>query len=259
MHDLFSLKGRVALVTGASSGMGERFAQLLAERGASVICCARRKDRLDDLVASVCANGGMAIAQALDVTDAAQRQQAFEAAEAAFGTVDLLINNAGSPGQLAPLPEVSTENWSNVLDLNLTALFEMSKEFSRRLIAHKKPGTIVNIGSVASLQASPTSAPYSASKAGVTQLTKVMALDLAPHQIRVNCIAPGTFATEIFTEELLQSDFGKYAVSQIPLQRAGQVSDLDGLFLLLASDASSYITGAQFVIDGGVSVRYAGF
>jgi NAD(P)-dependent dehydrogenase (short-subunit alcohol dehydrogenase family) len=245
----FSLKGKTALVTGASSGFGQHFASVLATAGAKVALAARRLDRLETLAAEITAGGAVATAVALDVTDPASVRSAFDAAEAALGPVTILINNAGVPSNSYFL-KTSEEDWRALMAVNLDGVFRVGQEAARRMVANRSGGSIINIASIAAFGALKTLAPYSASKAAVVSLTKSMALELARDKIRVNAIAPGYFATE-FNDAFLASEAGKRLLAGVPLARAGTLSELDGPLLLLASDAGSFMTGSVITVDGG--------
>lgn len=254
--DMFSLKGRVALVTGASSGLGTQFAKALADNGASVVLVARRADRLTALKDEIEAKGGKAIAAEADVTDRAAMTRAFDAAEKAFGTVTILVNNAGiAHGGRAV--EMSPEEWRKVLSTNLDSVFFWAQEASRRILAAKKQGAIVNIASVLGLAVSKGAVAYAAAKAGVVQVTKALAVELAFKGVRVNAIAPGWFVTEM-NDDYLSGEAGEAIKREIPMGRFGNPGDLDGALLLLVSDAGSYITGATVVVDGGQVVQIKG-
>jgi len=254
--ELFDLKGRVALVTGASSGLGMRFAEVLAENGAAVALVARRTDRLAALKGRIEAAGGRAISIGADVLDRAAMTRAFAEAEQAFGTVTLLVNNAGvaHSGRAVELPP---EEWRRVLSTDLDAVFFWAQEAARRMIAAGQQGAIINIASVLGFGVSKGTAAYAIAKAGVVQLTKALALELAYKGVRVNAIAPGWFVTEI-NRDFLQSEKGAALTRDIPVGRFGQDGDLDGVLLLLASDAGRYITGATYVVDGGQMVALRG-
>lgn len=243
----FDLHGRVALVTGASSGFGEHFVRVLTAAGAQVVAGARREDRLHKLVAEV--GAGRALAVAMDVTDAASVTAAFAAAEARFGTVDLLVNNAGvaAPGLLHKTAE---PDWDWVVDTNLKGAWLVAAEAARRLLAAGKGGAIVNIASVLGMATSRGHGIYSATKAGVIQLTKHMALELAGKGIRVNAICPGYFKTEM-NDEYFDSAAGQQYIAATPGGRLGRMEEIDGPLLLLASDAGSFINGALLPVDGG--------
>ena len=249
MQDQFSLSGRTALVTGASSGLGRHFANALAAAGATVVLAARRRQRLDDAVAEITAAGGRAVAVALDVTDPASVTAGFATAEAECGLIDVVINNAGTVTG-GRVEETSLDDWQRVIDTNLTGVHMVAAEAARRLIAAGKPGSVVNVASILGLRVSPGNAAYNATKAAVIQLTKSQALEWARHGIRVNAICPGYFETEL-NRGFLQSERGRAMVRRIPLRRVGRLEELDGLLLLLASDAGSFITGSAMVIDGG--------
>ncbi|MGB9044410.1 MAG: glucose 1-dehydrogenase [Pseudolabrys sp.] len=254
--DMFNLKGRVALVTGASSGLGTQFARALADNGASVVLVARRADRLKALKDEIEAKGGKAIAAEADVTDRAAMTRAFDAAEKAFGTVTILVNNAGiAHGGRAV--EMSPEEWRKVLSTNLDSVFFWAQEASRRILAAKKQGAIVNIASVLGLAVSKGAVAYAAAKAGVVQVTKALAVELAFKGVRVNAIAPGWFVTEM-NDDYLSGEAGDAIKREIPMGRFGNPGDLDGALLLLVSDAGSYITGATVVVDGGQVVQIKG-
>ena len=254
--EMFSLKGRVALVTGASSGLGTQFAKALADNGAAVVLVARRADRLKALKDEIEAKGGKAIAADADVTDSAAMTRAFDAAEKAFGTVTILVNNAGiAHGGRAV--EMSPEEWRKVLSTNLDSVFFWAQEASRRILAAKKQGAIVNIASVLGLAVSKGAVAYAAAKAGVVQVTKALAVELAFKGVRVNAIAPGWFVTEM-NDDYLSGEAGDAIKREIPMGRFGNPGDLDGALLLLVSDAGSYITGATVVVDGGQVIQIKG-
>ncbi|MGE3295820.1 MAG: SDR family NAD(P)-dependent oxidoreductase [Porticoccaceae bacterium] len=245
----FDLTGRVALVTGASSGFGEHFARVLAAAGARVVAGARREDRLHRLVDEIAAAGGTAHAVGMDVTDAASVAAAFTAAEAKFGTVDLLVNNAGvaAPGTLHKTAEA---DWDWVVDTNLKGAWLVAAEAARRMLAAGRGGAIVNIASVLGMATSRGHGVYSATKAGVIQLTRHMALELAGKNIRVNAICPGYFKTEM-NDEYFDSAAGQAYIAATPGGRLGRMEEMDGPLLLLASDAGSFINGALLPVDGG--------
>ena len=255
--DLFSLKGRVALVTGASSGLGTQFAKALADNGAAVALVARRADRLADMKKAIEAAGGRAVAIEADVTDRTAMLRAFDATEAAFGTVTILVNNAGIAQSSKRAIEVTAEEWRKVLSVDLDAVFYNAQEAARRMLAAKQPGAIVNIASVLGFGVSKGVAAYATAKAAVVQVTKALAVELAFKGVRVNAIAPGWFVTEI-NDKFLAGEAGEALKRAIPAGRFGKDGDLDGALLLLASDAGSYITGATIVVDGGQVVMISG-
>jgi 3-oxoacyl-[acyl-carrier protein] reductase len=252
MSDPFDLSGRVALVTGASQGLGRRFAKVLAARGAAVGLAARQLDRLAELEREIAAEGGRAASVALDVTDHAGIERALDAVEAALGPVDVLINNAGVAVSKSVLEQTEAD-WDKVLDTNLKGAFFVAQAVARRMVAREpKGGTIVNVASVLALDVIGHLAPYAAAKGGLWQLTKTMALELARHDVRVNALAPGYIVTEINREFLEIGSAGERLRQRIPQRRFGTPEDLDGALLLLASDASRYMTGSIIVLDGGL-------
>jgi len=254
--DIFNLKDRVALVTGASSGLGIQFAKALADNGAAVALVARRADRLKSLKDEIEGKGGRAVAIEADVTDRAAMARAFDAAERAFGTVTILVNNAGiaHSGRAVEMPP---EEWRKVLSTDLDAVFFCAQEAARRILAAKKQGTIINIASVLGLAVAKGAVAYATAKAGVVQVTKALAVELAFKGVRVNAIAPGWFVTEM-NDDYLASEAGNAIKREIPMGRFGNPGDLDGALLLLASDAGSYVTGATIVVDGGQVVAIRG-
>ena len=253
---IFDLTGKVALVTGASSGLGERFAQVLAANGASVALVARRRERIEALAKKIEAAGGKATAIVADVTDRAAMSRAFDAAEQAFGTVTILMNNAGVAHTTRAI-EITEEEYRRVLGTNLDAVFFNAQEAAKRMIAAGKKGAIVNTASVLGFGVSKGTAAYAIAKAGVIQATKALALELTFKGIRVNAIAPGWFVTEI-NHDYLTSEEGKKLTRAIPAGRFGREGDLDGTLLLLASEAGAYIAGATVVVDGGHIVTING-
>jgi len=254
--ELFDLTGRVALVTGASSGLGARFATVLAENGAAVALVARRIDRLAALKEKIAAAGGKAIAIEADVLDRAAMVRAFDTVEKAFGTVTVLVNNAGI-AHADRAVEMAEEAWRRVLATNLDAVFYWAQEGARRMLAEKQQGAIINIASVLGFGVAKGVVAYTTAKAGVVQLTKALGLELAFKGVRVNAIAPGWFDTDI-NHDYLASDEGKKLMRAVPAGRFGRDGDLDGALLLLASNAGRYMAGATIVVDGGAVVALPG-
>jgi NAD(P)-dependent dehydrogenase (short-subunit alcohol dehydrogenase family) len=246
---LFSLAGRTALITGASSGLGQHFAHVLAGAGAAVVLTARRLERLRQLEAQIRAGGGLAWAVPLDVTDRASVAGAFDAGEAAAGPVSILVNNAGVPSG-SFFVRTSEQEWRDVMAVNLDGVFRVGQEAARRMAARGTGGSIVNIASILGFGAIKSLSAYAASKAAVVSLTKSMALELARDRIRVNAIAPGYFATEI-NATYFDTEAGKRMVSKVPMGRLGNLSELDGPLLLLASNAGAFMTGSIITVDGG--------
>jgi len=247
--DIFDLTGRVALVTGASSGLGARFAEVLAANGAKVALVARRTERLETLKRNIEAAGGSAVAVAADVLDRDGMLRAFDAAEAAFGAVTILVNNAGvaHADRAVELPQAE---WRRVIGTNLDAVFFWAQEGARRMLAAEKKGAIVNIASVLGFGAAKGVVAYATAKAGVVQMTKALGLELAFRGVRVNAIAPGWFDTEM-NHEFLNSPEGAAMTREIPAGRFGALEDLVGATVFLCSDAARYVTGQLLYIDGG--------
>jgi NAD(P)-dependent dehydrogenase (short-subunit alcohol dehydrogenase family) len=248
--DLFSLDGRVALVTGASSGLGQHFARVLHGAGATVVLAARRVDRIEAEAARL---GERAHAVAMDVSDEASIAAGFEKIAETLPAPDVVVNNAGVSGSSMML-QMETPEWDGVIEVNLRGPFLVAREAARRLVAAKRPGSIVNIASILGLRVSPAVAPYMASKAGLIHLTRSMAYEFARYGIRVNALCPGYFATEI-NAEFLETDWAKASLKRVPQRRIGDLRDLAGPLLLLASDAGAFMTGEALVVDGGQSIN----
>ena len=255
--ELFDLSGQIALVTGASSGLGLRFAEVLGANGAAVVLAARRAERIAALKEKIEHAGGRALAIETDVTDRDAMRRAFEAAERAFGTVTVLVNNAGVAQEAARAVELDEHEWRRVLDTNLDAVFAWAQEAARRMLAAGKQGAIVNIASVLGFGVARGTMSYAVAKAAVVQFTKAFAVELAFKGVRVNAIAPGWIVTEI-NRDYLESGKGAAMTRDIPMGRFGEARDLDGALLLLASDAGRYTTGATILVDGGQVVQLRG-
>lgn len=248
--NIFDLTDHVALVTGASSGLGEHFAQALAEAGAKVIVAARRVDRLESLVAKIKQAGGEAAAVAMDVTDKDSVKKAFDEATKFFGAIDVLINNAGVAKSMT-FVKTQEEDWDYIIDTNLKASWRVARVFVDQLSMAGKGGSIVNVSSILGIGVGYGESLYATSKAGVIQLTRHMALELMRNNIRVNALCPGYIETEINTDYFKSERGQAYIRDNIPAKKLGQVGDLSGALLLLASDAGSFITGVALPVDGG--------
>jgi len=242
------VEGKTALVTGASSGLGRHFARLLAREGARVVVAARRLDALSALADEIGGQGGTCIPVAMDVTDPEAVATAFRQIERELaGSLSILVNNAGVAQTRAAL-DLDASEWAQVIQPNLTGAFLVAQQ-AARMMRHGG-GTIVNVASILGERVSKGLAAYAASKAGLIQLTKALALEWAPLDIRVNALAPGYIETDL-NRDFFASDAGQRLVSRIPQKRLGQMHDLDGPLLLLCSDQSRYMTGAVIAVDGG--------
>jgi NAD(P)-dependent dehydrogenase (short-subunit alcohol dehydrogenase family) len=249
MSDLFDVSQETILITGASQGLGRQFARVLAGHGAAVVLAARQADKLKSLEAEIKAKGGRAAAVQMDVTDTAGIARALDAAEAALGPITVLINNAGIAIEKLSTEQTETD-WDAVINANLKGAYFLATEMARRMIARKQHGNIVNIASVLGLSVMKFLSPYTISKAGIIQATKAMALELAGNNIRVNALAPGYIDTEM-NHDFWATPAGEKLTKRIPQRRVGAESDLDGAILLLASQASRYMTGSVVTVDGG--------
>ena len=243
----FRLDGRIALITGASSGLGAHFAQLLASVGARVALAARRVDKLEPLVARITFDGGKALALSLDVTDGASVRRCFDEL-GQWGAPDVVVNNAGVT-VTRPLLEQTEADFDSVMQTNLRGNWLVATEAARRMVAAGQGGSIVNVASILGERVAGGVAPYAISKAAVIQATKAMALELARHRIRVNALLPGYVATDL-NREFLESEAGQKLRARIPSRRFGELTDLDGPLLLLASDAGAAMSGATVAVDG---------
>ncbi len=248
---LFDLKGQVALVTGASRGLGQYFARALARAGADLILTSRRRESLTEFAQEMRSLGRRAVALELDVRDPASIERMAAEAEAAQGQIHILVNNAGCNVR-KPALDVTWEDWNLVLDTNLRGSFFVAQAIARGMIAHQY-GRIINVGSVTSVFGYAGLAPYGASRGGIRQLTMSLAADWGPHGVTVNCLAPGWFKTRQNQVLYEDPDWVEYLIERIPIRRPGQPNDLDGAVLFLASEASRYVTGQTLLVDGGIS------
>jgi NAD(P)-dependent dehydrogenase (short-subunit alcohol dehydrogenase family) len=252
MSKRFDLTGKVALVTGASSGLGVHFARTLAAAGASVAIAARRADRLASLQAELREAGRKAVAVELDVQSGDSITAAFAAAEKALGPIDIVVNNAGI-SIVRPALEMPVEDWDAVVNTNLRGAWLVAQTAGKRWLMAKRPGVIVNIASILGLRTIGQVAPYNASKAGLIHLTRALAMEWARHDIRVNAICPGYIETEM-NGDFWRTPAGQRLIDRIPQRRIGKPEHLDGALLLLASDAGTFMTGSVLTVDGGHTV-----
>jgi len=248
MTTVFDITGRTALVTGASQGLGQRFAQVLAAHGAKVCLAARNLEKLNSVVAAIESTGGTAMAACIDVLDRCSIDSALTSIQDQYGAIDILVNNAGI-AVTKPVLEQTEADWDAVVGTNLKGAWLVAQAVARQM-SEKDGGSIINIASMLGYATVAQLTPYAASKGGLIQMTRNMALELARKRIRVNAIAPGYIGTEL-THEFFSTPSGKKVIERIPQHRLGDTADLDGPLLLLASDASRYMTGSVVLVDGG--------
>ncbi|XYJ12403.1 SDR family oxidoreductase [Telluria sp. B2] len=251
-------EGKIAMVTGASSGLGARFAKALAGAGAQVVLASRRIERLKELRAEIEADGGAAHVVALDVTDLASIKSAIAHAETEAGPIDILVNNSGVQSTQRLL-DVTEDDYQYIMDTNLRGAFFVAQQAARRMIQRakgdpRKQHRIVNIASVAGLRVLPQIGVYCMSKAAVVQMTKAMAVEWGKYGINVNAICPGYISTEM-NEEYFETEQGKKLIELLPRKRPGKPEDLDGLLLLLAADEAHFINGAIITADDGMTAQ----
>ncbi|MBT4161467.1 MAG: SDR family oxidoreductase [Gammaproteobacteria bacterium] len=249
--DLFSLEGKNIAITGASSGFGHHFAGVLAGAGASVVLGARRTEKIADRVNEINNTGARAVGLSLDVRDEQSCQVFLDQAEEAFGPVDVLINNAGVEAGAKTYTMIEEEDWDAVFDTNLKSVWRLSKMYTQAVVdGGRAQGNIINIASITAYRTIKGQFPYAVSKAALVKATEILALEAARFGIRVNALAPGYILTDV-SRLLLESERSDTFVKGIPMRRYGEFDDLNGPLLLLASDASHYMTGSVVVVDGG--------
>ena len=255
MQDYLSMQGKVALVTGASSGLGEHFAQVLARAGAAVAIAARRVDRLEALAEKLRAEGATVLPVALDVTSAESAEAALSQIEATLGTVTVLVNNAGVAASSYCL-KIDETNWDFVMDTNLKGAWRMATEVAKRCVAAGEAGSIVNTASILGLRVGFGESQYATAKAGLVQLTKAMALELGRKNVRVNALCPGPLRTKLLMDYLDTDEKKQRRLVHVPMGRFGEAAEMAKAALYLASDESSFVTGTEFVVDGGITAAY---
>jgi 3-oxoacyl-[acyl-carrier protein] reductase len=246
---IFDVSKEIVLITGASQGLGRQFARVLSAHGAAVALAARQTDKLKSLQEEIIGKGGRAVAVQMDVTDIVSIGKAFDAAEEALGPISVLVNNAGIAVEKLAVDQTEAD-WDAVIGANLKGAYFAATEIARRMIARKQEGNIVNIASVLGFGVTKFVSPYTISKAGIVQATKALALELAGNRIRVNAIAPGYIDTDM-NHKFWETPAGEKLARRIPQRRVGHETDLDGAILLLASQASRYMTGSTITVDGG--------
>lgn len=250
----FSLEGSVAVVTGGSRGIGEAIAVEMAEAGAAVVAAARSADDLDETVEQIESAGGEAIACTMDVTDAESVAAAFDRAEADFGSVDVLVNNAGTNPYFGNARKLDIDTWEHIFAVNATGAFRCAREFARRIDEREETGVVVNVASVGGVLGLPYQTPYSASKHAMVGMTRTLAIEWAP-DIRVNALAPGYVKTE-FTKGVRENEsIHEELLAEIPQDRFADPEEIAGAAVYLASDAATYATGEIHVVDGGYASK----
>lgn len=247
--ELFDLRGKRALITGGGTGLGRQFAMTLAGAGAEVVLAARRAEPLESTAAAIAKSGGVVRCIALDITNADQVAYAFAQQ---VGNIDVLVNNAGTAGP-GSLLDMTEDTWDRVLDVNVKGAWLMARGAAQQIIARKSVGSIINVASVLGVSVQKWTANYPASKAALLHLTRAMAHEWARYGIRANALVPGYFQTEMSTS-FLESEQGQGMLKRMPMRRLGDPSELSGALLLLASDASKYMTGSTVTVDGGLSL-----
>lgn len=255
MKPLIHLEGKIAIVTGGSRGIGEAIARTFAAHGAKVAICARKAEALERVAQSIQADGGEVLAMPVHTGDAEARKKLVEATIAKFGKVDVLVNNAATNPYYGPFLKVETAAWDKTFDTNLRGYFEMARLVAQHLIDRKAPGSIINIGSTQGLVGAENEGVYAMTKAAIFSMTRTLAVELGKYNIRVNALAPGLVDTKFSSAVVNNPEFLNKVLTHTPLGRIGRPEDLAGPALLLASDASAWITGTVLPIEGGVTVN----
>jgi NAD(P)-dependent dehydrogenase (short-subunit alcohol dehydrogenase family) len=250
-NPLFDLSGQVALVTGASRGLGQYFARALARSGADLVITSRTADSLQPFADEIAGLGRRAVPLALDVCDLKSIEQMAAAAEEAYGKIDILVNNAGMNIR-KPALDVAWDDWNKILDTNLRGSFFVAQAIAKRMVP-RRYGRIINIGSVTSVAGYAGLGPYGASRGGIRQLTMSLADDWGKFGITVNCLAPGWFKTSQNKVMYEDKEWVEYLSDRIPIKRPGRPDDLDSAVVFLAAESSRYITGQTLLVDGGIS------
>ena len=253
MTKRFSLAGKYAVVTGASRGIGFAVTKWLAEAGADIAVCARKEENLAEIAQTVRSLGRKAVLIGADVAESDSASVIIDRAAQEFGSIDILVNNAGISPIFKPVLDTKQSEWDDILKVNLTAPMLLSQAAARVMIAAQKGGSIIQMASVAGIVATPRMAAYGAAKAGLIQLTKTMAAELARYQIRVNAIAPGYVQSDLTSALLANPKYAEGIAAAAPLGRVGVADEIAGIALYLASNASSFATGQVFTVDGGIS------
>lgn len=248
---MFELAGKLALVTGGGTGLGRQFALALAKAGARVILAARRVEPLEATASAIAELGGTAHCVQLDVADPSAVQSAFSTINN-IGLLDVLVNSAGTASS-GSLLETTCDVWDRLMDVNVKGAWLVARAAAQQMIIGGRGGSIVNVASVLGGAVQKGTANYSTSKAALLQLTRMMAVEWARYRVRVNALSPGYFLTDM-SDEYLASERGKAMVQRMPMRRLGDPTELSGALLLLASDASSYMTGSVICVDGGLSI-----